>query len=232
MAKLIHEKDYVNFVDGTRVQVGPLKIKFLIEFMEVFELIEFTKTDEQSIMILAECATVCMRQWYPTIQTREDLEDVVDLPTIYKILETCAGININANNEDVDQQAKNEAEEKNTWKTLDLASLESEVFLIGAWKNFEDLEISLTMAELLAIIEKTRDLDYNEKKFLAAMQGVDLDKQSGKQNEWEEMKARVFSGGSTNNPNDILALQGQNASRAGFGIGMGLAYEKIERKKD
>jgi len=232
MAKLIHEKDYVNFVDGTRVQVGPLKIKFLIEFMEVFELIEFTKTDEQSIMILAECATVCMRQWYPTIQTREDLEDLVDLPTIYKILETCAGININANNEDVDQQAKNEAEEKNTWKTLDLASLESEVFLIGAWKNFEDLEISLTMAELLAIIEKTRDLDYNEKKFLAAMQGVDLDKQSGKQNEWEEMKARVFSGGSTNNPNDILALQGQNASRAGFGIGMGLAYEKIERKKD
>jgi hypothetical protein len=40
------------------------------------------------------------------------------------------------------------------------------------------------------------------------------------------MKARVFSGGATDNPDDILALQGQNAQKAGFGIGMGLGYEK------
>lgn len=232
MAKLIYEKDSIDFIDGTNVVLGPLKIKFLIDFMKVFELIEFTKTDKESILILAECATVCMRQWHPVIQTREQLEDLVDLPTIYKILEVCAGININGKNENIDEQAKGEAEEKNTWKTLDLASLESEVFLVGAWKNFEDLELSLTMAELLAIIEKTRDLDYNEKKFLAAIQGVDLDKESGKQNEWEAMKARVFSGGNTDNPNDILALRGQNAAKAGFGIGMGLGYEKIERKKE
>jgi hypothetical protein len=59
------------------------------------------------------------------------------------------------------------------------------------------------------------------------MQGVDLDKQSGKQNAWEEMKARVFSGGSTANANDVVALQGSNAQKAGFGIGMGLSYEKL-----
>jgi hypothetical protein len=67
-----------------------------------------------------------------------------------------------------------------------------------------------------------------KKKFLAAMQGVDLDKQSGKQDEWEAMKARVYSKGVTQNPNDILALQGQNAANKGFGIGMGLTYEKID----
>jgi hypothetical protein len=39
------------------------------------------------------------------------------------------------------------------------------------------------------------------------------------------MKARVFSKGATTNGNDILALQGMNAERAGFGIGMGLDYE-------
>jgi hypothetical protein len=41
------------------------------------------------------------------------------------------------------------------------------------------------------------------------------------------MKARVFSGGATTDSNDILALQGHNAQKAGFGIGMGLDYENL-----
>jgi len=232
MAKVIYEKEPVFLIDGTQVMLGPLKIKFLREFMDVFDLIEFAKGDEQTIMVLSECATVCMRQYHPIIQKREDLEEVVDLPTVYDILNICAGIKIDKEKENVEEQAKKEVEDRNTWKDIDLVALESEVFILGAWKNFEELELFLTMPELTAIIEKTRELDYNEKKFLAAMQGVDLDKQSGKQNAWEEMKARVFSGGGTNNPNDILALRGQNAAKAGFGIGMGLGYEKIERKKD
>ena len=88
------------------------------------------------------------------------------------------------------------------------------------------------MSELLAIIERVRDLDYQEKKFLAAIQGVDLDKQSGKSggNAWEEMKARVFSGGRTDNPNDIVSFQGVKAQQNGFGIGMGLGYEDLRNK--
>ena len=62
------------------------------------------------------------------------------------------------------------------------------------------------------------------------MQGVDLDAESGKdrgQKEWEDMKARVFSGGQTGDSNDVLSLQGVNAQKAGFGIGMGLDYENL-----
>jgi hypothetical protein len=84
------------------------------------------------------------------------------------------------------------------------------------------------LPELMATLNSKRELDYAEKKFLAAIQGVDLDKNSGKQNEWEEMKARVFSGGQAANANDITALQGVNAQKAGFGIGMGMSYQKIE----
>ena len=65
---------------------------------------------------------------------------------------------------------------------------------------------------------------------MAAIQGVDLDKQSGNQNAWEEMKARVFSGKSKANPNDVTALQGYNAQKAGFGIGMGLSYVDMTKK--
>jgi hypothetical protein len=41
------------------------------------------------------------------------------------------------------------------------------------------------------------------------------------------MKARVFSKGKTSDSNDVLALQGQNAKKAGFGIGMGLDYDDM-----
>ena len=82
------------------------------------------------------------------------------------------------------------------------------------------------MPELVAILEAKNNQDYEEKKFLAALQGVDIDSSSS-DNKWEEMKARVYSNGSTSNPNDILALQGQAAQRAGFGIGQGLDYEVV-----
>jgi hypothetical protein len=230
MAKTVYDTKTIYLIDGTSILMGPLKIKFLREFMDVFDLMQFSENDDQAIMILSECAVVCMKQYYPLITNRQQLEDLIDLPTVYDILNVCAGVKIDKDKEDIDKQAKNEAEERNTWKDIDLPSLEAEIFMTGAWKNFEDLEMSLTMPELTTLLEKYRDLDYNEKRFLAAMQGVDLDKQSGKNNAWEEMKARVFSGGDTSNPNDILALQGQNAVKAGFGIGMGLSYEKIERK--
>jgi hypothetical protein len=44
------------------------------------------------------------------------------------------------------------------------------------------------------------------------------------------MKAKVFSGGKASNANDVLALQGVNAQKAGFGIGMGLGYEDLTKK--
>jgi hypothetical protein len=91
----------------------------------------------------------------------------------------------------------------------------------------EELESSLSMAELTETLNAKREAEYSEKKFLAAMQGVDLDKQSGKEDAWEKMKAKVFSGGQAANSNDILAYQGANAQKNGFGIGMGLTYEKL-----
>jgi len=83
------------------------------------------------------------------------------------------------------------------------------------------------MPELIITLSAKRELDYEEKKFLAAIQGVDLDKESGQQDAWEKMKAKVFSGGTTDNPNDIVSYQGGKAAKAGFGIGMGLDYEQV-----
>ena len=192
--------------------------------MKAFEDVKKARGDYEAISALSVCGMICMKQFKPEIaNTLENFEEHVDLKTVYKLLDISAGIKIDKESEEsVKKQA---VDSGNSWEDLDLAQLESEVFLLGIWKDYEELEGSLSMPELTAVLNVKREEDYAHKKFLAAMQGVDLD--DNKSNAWEEMKARVFSNNQTGNPNDIVALQGQNAINAGFGIGMGLTYEKI-----
>lgn len=225
MATEIYKKGNIFLIDGIELEIIPLKIKYLREFMTAFAEMDNVKGDDDAIKVLTNCVRVCMKQYYPQIsKTIEDVEDNVNLPTIYDIVDFAAGIKINKKSEEpVKQQAEKSGA---TWDDLDLAALESEVFLLGIWKDYQELEISLSMPELLATLASKRELDYEEKKFLAAIQGVDLEgEQDRGQQEWENMKARVFSGGATSDSKDVLALQGQNAQKAGFGIGMGLDYE-------
>lgn len=225
MATTIYQTKTVYLLDNTELEIIPLKIKYLREFMEFFQNIKLAKNDEESIQILTECTRVCMKQYYPQLsKSIEDIEENIDLPTIYSILDIAAGIKINEKSkEPVTSQAQ---ESGSTWDELDLAKIESEVFLLGIWKDYHELELSMSMPELIATLASQRELAYEEKKFLAAIQGVDLDEGNGKgQDEWEAMKARVFSGGATSDGNDVLSLQGPKAKQLGFGIGMGLDYE-------
>jgi hypothetical protein len=224
MATTIYTSGFISTIDGVELYITPLKIKYMREFMVKFQDVKASRSDDEAITALAECSLITMRQYFPEIKTMEEFEDSFDLPTIYELLKLSTGINIKPDKEEsVKEQA---TESGSSWEELDLAKLESEVFLLGIWKDYEDLETSLSMPELVVTLEARRELDYSEKKFLAAMQGVDLDEKSGKKNAWEEMKARVFSGGQATDANDIMAYQGPNAARAGFGIGNGLSYEK------
>ena len=83
-----------------------------------------------------------------------------------------------------------------------------------------------------------RERDYTDKKFAAAMQGVDLDKETGKKNRpqqtqqkkvstFEDMQARVASGGLAQDANDILSLQGQYGARKGFQMGKDMGYSRF-----
>jgi len=233
MATQIYKTDNIVLFDGTELEITPLKIKYLREFMSTFELVKGVKNDDDAILILSKCAMICMKQYYPKLSKNfEEFEDNIDLPTVYKIINIAAGIKVDKESkESVKDQATGSG---STWNDLDLVKLESEVFLLGIWKDYEDLELSLSMPELMVTLSSKRELDYEEKKFLAAIQGVDLDASSsdstGKrrgQQEWEDLKARVFSKGQAADGNDVLALQGPNAKKAGFGIGMGLDYDDM-----
>ena len=227
MATTIYKTKNIILQDGFEIELTPLKIKYLRQLMDIFEEVRQAKNDIEAITALSKCARICMKQFRPEISvTQEILEDHVDLQNIYDILDVSAGIKINEKSEEpIKKQAVDSGA---SWDDLDLAKLESEVFLLGIWKDYDELERSMSMPELMTTLSISRELDYDEKKFLAAMQGVDLDKNVNKTNAWEEMKARVFSGGKASSSKDIVALQGYNAQKAGFGIGMGLDYEKID----
>ena len=235
MATKVFKTSQIILLNNQIIECSPLKIKYMREFMDIFINMENSKNDDDSIEILLECSRVCMKQYNPSLCL--DLEEYVDLNALYDIVEIAAGIKIKPQTTKEEETpikeiSKNKEKEQG-WFDLDLAKLEAEVFTLGIWKNYEELEISLSIPELMQTLSSKRDLDYEEKKFLAAIQGVDLDKnnQNGKgQKEWEDMKARVFSGGQTSDGNDVLSLQGANAAKAGFGIGMGLDYEDLTKK--
>lgn len=232
MATQIYDFENIELLDGRKIFLSPLKIKYLREFMSVFNSVKESENDEDAIQHLLDCTVIAMKQYAPDIDSVSILEDVVNMPIIYRILDISAGIKIN---EDSDSSVKEQAEDSSSdspWEKLDLAALEAEVFLLGIWKDYDELESSLSMPELVATLESAREADYREKKFLAAIQGVDLDKHTGKSesNAWENLKARVFSGGKAASANDVVSLQGVNAQMAGFGIGMGLDYEDLSKK--
>jgi len=225
MATKIYETGTLELLDGTSLYMTPLKLKYYREFMDI--LLDATK-DGNRLDIdngLTECGLVCMKQYYPEIKTKEQLEDVADIQMIYEMMRFGGGVSLGKDSDEEEQSAKDTEDKESSWQNIDLAKIESEVFLLGIYKDYEELESSLSLQELLAIINMRRDLDYEEKKFLASIQGIDIEKGNKKTvDPWEAMKARVFSKGQTQDPNDITSFQGPKAAKAGFGVGMGLDY--------
>mgnify|MGYP000903260788 CR=1 FL=1 len=84
------------------------------------------------------------------------------------------------------------------------------------------------MPELLATLDSYREQKDRDRKFLAALQGVDLDEAEGeKEKDFNELKRRARARAAGNDPdvNDVVELQGRAAEEAGFGINNGLLYE-------
>ena len=96
MATTVNEEKEVVLVDGTKVKIRPLKISLLRVFMKKFEGIqEATSDNEKAINILMECAQIAMKQYKPELaDDPEKLEDLLDLPTVYQIVEEASGVRL------------------------------------------------------------------------------------------------------------------------------------------
>lgn len=96
----------------------------------------------------------------------------------------------------------------------------------GAWKNYYDLEESLTLVELMEIYKAMVLRDWSTQRVIAAVQGVDLpspfDDSSGARTV-DDVRKQALSG--LDKYNDIADVKGAVAAQEGFGIGLGLGYE-------
>ena len=96
MATTIHEEKTLVLIDGTEIKVRPLKISLLRPFLKKFDGVAAVAEDnEKSMTILVECAQIAMRQYKPELaEDLAKLEDLLDLPTVYKIVEAASGVTL------------------------------------------------------------------------------------------------------------------------------------------
>ena len=98
MATKVYETVDIELMDGEKIQMRPLKISLLREFMKEFQKIGdegIAEDNIKSMDLLLNCATIAMKQYNEELATKEKLEEVLDLPTVYKIIEVAAGIKLN-----------------------------------------------------------------------------------------------------------------------------------------
>lgn len=96
MATTTHEENVLTLIDGTKITVRPLKISLLRPFMKKFEGVgAVADNNEKSMDILMECVQIAMQQYKPDLADDiAKLEEIVDLPTVYKIVEAASGIQL------------------------------------------------------------------------------------------------------------------------------------------
>ena len=90
-------KKTITLIDGTEIAVRPLKLSLLRPFMAKFALLsEASDNNDKSMDILIECALIAMKQFKPELaESKEALEELLDLPTVYEIIDAASGVQNN-----------------------------------------------------------------------------------------------------------------------------------------
>jgi hypothetical protein len=96
MATTVHEGKELILMDGSKIKVRPLKISLLRPFMSKFEKVaEVAENNEKSMALLMEFVQIAMEQYNPELsKDRDKLEDILDLPTVYEIIEAASGVKL------------------------------------------------------------------------------------------------------------------------------------------
>lgn len=96
MALTEYKQETLTLIDGTEIVVRPLKLSLLKPFMKKFEGVTAVAEDnEKSVNLLLECVQIAMQQYKPELAGDvKALEEILDLPTVYKIVEAASGITL------------------------------------------------------------------------------------------------------------------------------------------
>lgn len=96
MAITVNEPTAIALLDGTVINVRPLKLSLLREFSKAFAKISEVADDEdKSIDLLLDCVKIALKQYAPELlENKVDLEEILDIKIVYQIIEEASGSNI------------------------------------------------------------------------------------------------------------------------------------------
>jgi len=98
MANTVYDVLEIKLSNGEDVTIKPLSIKNLRKFMEIIKKLdsEDIKTEEDAMEIFIEAGILCLTQFKPELaEDREKFEEVIEVPTLMKILEVAGGMKAN-----------------------------------------------------------------------------------------------------------------------------------------
>jgi len=101
MASTVYTVEDITLQDGTEVSLKRLNITNQRKFMKAFNEMEPPVSQDEAYDQMTDLAQICLRgvlkntKIEEKAEDREWMEDALDEPTIYKIIEVCAGMKLN-----------------------------------------------------------------------------------------------------------------------------------------
>ena len=95
MASAVYDVEVIKLQNDKEVTLKPLTINRLRKFMQVMEKFSTAETEAETLEILVDACAIALESQLPElVSNRDNLEDALDLPTIYRVLKICGGIDL------------------------------------------------------------------------------------------------------------------------------------------
>ena len=98
MPTTVYDIEEIELSDGSSLVIRPLTIKHLKKFLDVIKKADDPKvdTEDQVMEVFIEAAMVCLEQLKPELsKDRDAFEEIIEIPTMMKILEVAGGLKLN-----------------------------------------------------------------------------------------------------------------------------------------
>lgn len=96
MATKIYTVETIELQDGTEVTIKPLTIKRLRRFMEIVKDFDNIEEEAESVDLMVKACAIALEVANPKLAADTDrLEDALDIPTMWRILEVAGGVRPN-----------------------------------------------------------------------------------------------------------------------------------------
>ena len=96
MATAVYDVFDIELTNGEILNIKPLPIKFLRKFMAVIEQLSEIEDEKAALDVFIEAGMVCVSYFKPELaEDKEKFEEIIEVPTLMKILEVAGGLKLN-----------------------------------------------------------------------------------------------------------------------------------------